>query len=150
MNIKLFDIILHPSLKKRWIHFDVEAKDQNGKEYFHYSSIYGSYTPDYPAFPCSAAKNYFNKKQTWGYKLDPFDFNQLFSRIRSYQWEIGIKSIKFSNQIYVCPKTHIVWQWSKKQVEGTNYFEIEKLPKNEDDFNVCEDQYDDVYRLFKK
>lgn len=137
---KLFDVILHPILKKSWIHFDIEAIDEEGVKYFHRSSSYGCYSPPYPAFPCYAAENYFTEEYPHGYTLEPFDINEIMGRLRSFEFVAGIKSIKFSNQVYVCPKTYIVWKWAEEKVEGTSHFAIKKLPKDKKDIYVCDDQ----------
>jgi hypothetical protein len=75
--IKLFDVILHPILKKSWIHFQIEATDQTGQKYYDNSSSYGCYDPPYPAFPCYAGENHFTNKHPYGYTLEPFDVNKI-------------------------------------------------------------------------
>lgn len=147
--IKIFDVILHPRLEKRWIHFDLEAKDEKGKKYYHRSSSGYWIDPPYPAFPCEAGKHHFTGSR-YGYKLDSLNINKMIERCGSYDWEAAIKSIKFSDQVYVCPKSYIVWQFAKEHIEGTNYFKIKELPKNREEFYTCDDQYYDVYRLFEK
>lgn len=150
MKTKLFDVILHPRLEINWIHFDIEATDQDKKTYTHRSVGFGGYAPPYPAFPCGAGKNHFTKENRHGYTLDPLDINQIIERLGSYEWEAGLKSIKFSNQVYVCPKTYIVWQSANEKIEGTNYFEVKELPKNKNGFYHCREQDYDVYKLFHK
>ena len=137
--VKLFDVILHPSLKKSWIHFDIEAIDEEGHKYFDHSSSYGCYAPPYPAFPCYAGENYFTNQHPHGYTLEAFDVNQIVKRIRSHEWVAGIKSIKFSNQVYLCPKTYVLWEWAKKRVEGVSHFEVKRLPKGKKQIYVCEE-----------
>ena len=61
-------------------------------------------------------------------------------RLNSYEWIAGVKSIKFSNQVYVCHKTYIVWQFANKKVEGTSHFEIKELPKDKKNVYVCDEQ----------
>jgi len=138
--IKLFDVILHPVLKKSWVHFEIEATDEAGKKYYESSSSYGVFAPPYPAFPCYAGENYITKKYPHGYTLEPFDVNQIMRRLNSYQWVAGVKSIKFSNQVYVCPKTYAVWEFANKKVEGTSHFEIKELPKNTKYIRTCVEQ----------
>jgi hypothetical protein len=138
--VKLFDVILHPHLKKSWIHFEIEAKDETGRKYFDNSSSYGVYAPPYPAFPCYAVENHFTKKYPHGYTLEPFDVNQIMRRLDSYQWLAGVRSIKFSNQVYVCPITYVAWTFAKKKIEGTSHFEVKELPKNNKNIWVCDEQ----------
>jgi hypothetical protein len=138
--IKLFDVILNPVLKKSWIHFEIEATDETGKKYSENSYSYGVFDPPYPAFPYSAAENYLTKKYPHAHSLEPFDVNQIMRRLNSYQWVAGVKSIKFSNQVYVCPKTFVVWQFANKKVEGTSHFEIKELPKNTKYIRTCVEQ----------
>lgn len=138
--IKLFDVVLHPILKKSWIHFEIEATDETGRKYYESSRSYGVFDPPYPAFPCYAGENYFTNKYPHGYTLEHFDVNQLMRRLNSYQWIAGVKSIKFSNQVYVCPKTYIVWKLGDEKVEGTSHFEIKKLPKDKKSVYVCDEQ----------
>ena len=138
--IKLFDVILHPILKKSWIHFEIEATDETGRKYYENSRSYGVYSPPYPAFPYSAGENYITKKYPYGYTLEPFDVNQLMRRLNSFEWVAGVKSIKFSNQVYVCPKTYIVWKFGEEKVEGTSHFEIKELPEEKKSVYVCDEQ----------
>jgi hypothetical protein len=138
--IKLFDVILKPILKKSWIHFEIEATDETGRKYYENSRSYGVFAPPYPAFPYSAAENYITKEYPHAYSLEPFDINQLMRRLNSYEWIAGVKSIKFSNQVYVCHKTYIVWQFANKKVEGTSHFEIKELPKDKKNVYVCDEQ----------
>jgi hypothetical protein len=138
--IKLFDVVLNPILKKSWIHFEIEATDETGRKYYESSRSYGVFDPPYPAFPCYAGENYFTNKHPHGYTLEPFDVNQIMRRLNSYQWIAGVKSIKFSNQVYVCPKTYIVWKLGNEKVEGTSHFEIKKLPKDKKSVYVCDEQ----------
>lgn len=149
MKIKLFDVILHPRLETTWVHFDIEAEDQNGKKYYEYSRGYGGYCPPYPAFSHYAGENYFTKKYPYGCMLDPFDVNQMVKRLKSYEWEVGIKSIKFSNQVFVCPKTYIIWQ-SIEKIEGTNYFEIKELPSKREDLICCREDNHKVWSVIRK
>jgi hypothetical protein len=155
MNIKLFDVVLHPRLETSWIHFDMEATDQDKKTYYHRSEGFGGYSPPYPAFSYHAGKNHFDEpKYDFRDNLDPFDVNLLIKRLSwltvFYEWEAGLKSLKFSNQVYVCPKTYVVWQSSKKDIEGTSYFEIKELPKSKHDFWCCREQYSDAYSYYEK
>jgi hypothetical protein len=149
-KIKIFDVVIHPRLETSWIHFDIEATDEKGKIYYDRSSGYGGYAPPYPAFPCCAPKNHFTTQFEFGYFLETFDVNQIIKRLGSYQWEAAIKSIKFSSQVYVCPKTYIVWKSFNEKVEGNSYYEIKELPKNRKDFYVCREQQHDVYQAFKQ
>jgi len=148
--IKLFDVVLHPRLEKSWIHFDIEATDENGKMYFERSSNYGSYDPPHPAFPCYAGKNHFTKEHPHGYTLEPLNINLIIRRLKSFEWQAGIKSIKFSNQVYVCPKTYIVWESAHEEKEGVSYFEIKRLPKNRENIYVCQEQNCDAWHHYNK
>lgn len=138
--IKLFDVVLHPILKKSWIHFQIEATDETGKKYYDNSSSYGCYDPPYPAFPCYAGENHFTNEHPYGHTLEQFDVNKIMRRLDTYQWLAGVRSIKFSNQVYVCPKTYAVWQFARKEVEGTFHFEMKELPKNTKYVRVCDEQ----------
>jgi hypothetical protein len=148
--IKLFDVVIHPRLEVSWIHFDIEATDENGKMYFDRSSASPGYQPPYPAFPCYAGKNYFKRKYSFEHTLEPFDINQIMRRLKSFEWQAGIKSIKFSNQVYVCPETYIVWESAHEQKEGIVHFEIKRLPKNRENIYVCREQNCDAWHHYNK
>jgi len=137
---KLFDVIFHPVLKKSWIHFDIEAIDEAGKKYYERSVCYAGYDAPYPAFPYWAAENYFTEENPHGWTLEPFDINKIMTRLNSYQWVAGVKSVKFSNQVYACPKTYIVWKFGEEKVEGTFHFEIKELPEDKKSVYVCDEQ----------
>ena len=110
-----YDIVLCPSLKKNWIHFDMEIHEAGGKKThndalgYHYSTHYAGYV-DYPAFRPDVEwdlEELFNEK---------IDVAKLLTRyIYVFKKEVkdlekNINSITIRNPIHYCLKSKLVWQ----------------------------------------
>lgn len=110
-----YDIVLCPSLKKNWIHYNMEIHEAGGKKTWddrignHYSTHYAGYV-DYPAFRPDHEmdlEELFNEE---------IDVAKLLTRyIHVFEREVkdyknNINSITIRNPIHYCLKSKLVWQ----------------------------------------
>ena len=145
-----YNILLHPSLKKNWIHYDVEFY-VDGKEEpigYNYSQHHYVDNADYPAFRVNYENeieetinnNNIDLKLLKGRCYDVF----LSEKVENL-WE-NINSVKVKNPIYYCLKSKLLWQ-DKKENEKTSDKLIQlkilnKYKHKEDDIVVVESQKD--------
>lgn len=110
-----YDIVLCPSLKKNWIHFDMEIHEAGGKKTHndalgnHYSTHYAGYV-DYPAFRPDVE---WDLEELFNEKIDVAKL--LIRNIYVFRKEVkdlekNINSITIRNPIHYCLKSKLVWQ----------------------------------------
>jgi hypothetical protein len=106
--MKKYNIVLNPSLKKNWIHFDIEIFEEgNDRPTAHsHSTSYGG-NPDYPAFRPDVEGDIEER-------INEQEINLEYLRGRCYPiddkfWE-NINSVKIKNPVYYCLKSKVVWQ----------------------------------------
>ena len=143
-----YDIVLCPSLKKNWIHFDMEIHEAGGKKTWedtigdHYSTHYAGYV-DYPAFRPDVEmdlEELFNEK---------IDISQLLCRNFYTTKEVknlseNINSITIRNPIHYCLKSKLVWQEvedAKNPTFSEKLIDIKQYKKGSD-VNIAECQED--------
>jgi hypothetical protein len=106
--MKKYNLILNPSLKKNWIHFNIEIFEEgkDGATAHHYSTSYGG-NPDYPAFRPDVERDIEER-------INEYEINMEYLRGRCYPiddkfWG-NINSVKIKNPVYYCLKSKVVWQ----------------------------------------
>lgn len=112
--MKKYNLVLVPSLKKNWIHFDIEVYEDGNDDWavgYHYSKHYAGCT-DYLAFRPDVERDVEEIINENKANLDSLMqrcysiyFNRKVENLRE-----NIKSIKVRNPIYYCLKSKLVWQ----------------------------------------
>ncbi len=162
-KVRHVDVVLKASLKRAYVHYDRDLIVDNKKTYRQISKV--NYYSDtlYPSFRASHAKDFFEGND---YMYDPFpeifDKATLEKEIQrafiynpeEYENEFRVRSVKFLNPVYICPKSGIVWMKSnvdwKNMEEAPNHFLIRTLPKDRNEFYVCEEQQYEAYKWIKQ
>jgi len=110
--MKKYNLVLNPSLKKNWIHFDIEIFEEGSDRptTHHYSTSYGG-NPDYPAFRPDVERDI---EET----INENQINLQYLRGRCFAIDDNfwgnINSVKIKNPVYYCLKSKVVWQKDDK------------------------------------
>lgn len=111
--MKKYNLVLNPSLKKNWIHFDIDIFEEGNDRptAHHYSTSYGG-NPDYPAFRPDVERDI---EET----INENQINLEYLRGRCYPIDDNfwgnINSVKIKNPVYYCLKSKVVWQKDDKE-----------------------------------
>lgn len=111
--MKKYNIVLNPSLKKNWIHFNIEIFEEGNDSptAHHYSTSYGG-NPDYPAFRPDVERDI---EET----INENQINLEYLRGRCFTIDDNfwgnINSVKIKNPVYYCLKSKVVWQKDDKE-----------------------------------
>jgi hypothetical protein len=134
--MKKYNLVLIPSLKKNWIHFDIEIFEEGNERAtaHHYSTSYGG-NPDYPAFRPDVEMDIEER-------INENKINLEYLRGRCYPmddkfWD-NINSVKIKNPVYYCLKSKVVWQnddeenptYSDKLLQVKTYEKYEQKGNN--------------------
>lgn len=158
------DIVLTARLEKKWVHYD-RTVIIDGEKHTHRSESDYHNNPLYPSFYASVAPDYIlcNDKKTLRREseghlnefaedldiqkiikenmLNLFNYYGIGFGKYMVKKEFDIKSVRFLNAPYICPKSGVVWQYKEnKQEYSDRPWKFKRLPDDFLSFNTTSDQ----------
>jgi hypothetical protein len=147
-----YNILLEPSLKKNWVHYDVKIFEGEENRFlgYQYSRHHDSGFVDYPAFRVNYENEIEEAINNNNVNLELLKKNRLWynlylsEKVENF-WE-NINSIKIKNPIYYCLKSKLIWQDNKEEEKTSDKFIqikiLNKYKHKEEDIVVVECQRD--------
>lgn len=150
---KKVKVKLTAHLERKYVHYDREIIALNDKKYSFVQDSKTDFNHSilYPSFEIDDVKRFFQQKEPsetsrnfpaiFNKNILEEELNRNLYYVKDFDYIVD--SVEFTNPVYICPFSKIVWMDTKefgygKEVFSSSHYQLKYLPKS--DYYVCEKQ----------